>query len=259
MGLEVPSSYLYCGGDKLPQLLETKPVIPMNTFDGPAERILGRLNEVERRFAPASLFGAGDPALLHRLPLVSIVGTREPSPDGVRLAQEVTRAVVTHGGVVVSGLARGIDTVAHKTALECGGNTVAVLGTPLTQSYPRENADLQRDLMEQQLVLSQFPDGYPSQRANFVLRNRTMALVSHGTIIIEAGEKSGTQHQGWEAIRLGRILFIPEHLLSLHFEWPRKMRDYGAFVFSSVPELIELLQEYLPSSPDAEGISAVLH
>lgn len=231
----------------------------MNTFGGPATMLLGLLNEVERRYAPASLFGAGDRTLLHRLPLVSIVGTREPSPGGVRLAQEVSRAVVTHGGVVVSGLARGIDTVAHKTALECRGNTVAVLGTPLSQAYPRENADLQHELMEQQLVLSQFPDGQPAQRANFVLRNRTMALVSQGTIIIEAGEKSGTQHQGWEAIRLGRILFIPEPMLAAPFDWPRKMRDYGAFVFSSVPELVAILEEYLPSSPDAEGMSAVLH
>ncbi len=241
------------------QLLETVPVVSVNTFGGPAAILLGRLNEVERRYAPASLFGSGDRSLLLRLPLVSIVGTREPSPDGVRLVQEVSRAVVTHGGVVVSGLARGIDTVAHKTALECGGNTVAVLGTPLTQAYPRENADLQRELMERQLVLSQFPDGQPAQRANFVLRNRTMALVSHGTIIIEAGEKSGTQHQGWEAIRLGRMLFIPEHLLTAPFDWPRKMRDYGACIFGNVPELVELLQEYLPSSPDAEGVSAILH
>jgi DNA processing protein len=234
-------------------------VIPVNEFHGPASQLLGLLNEVERRYAPDSLFGAGKLELLDRLPLVSVVGTRSPSTEGAGLAGDVSRTVVTHGGVVVSGLARGVDTLAHRAAIECGGSTIAVLGTPLNQAYPRENAALQRALMEDHLVLSQFPNGHPVQRSNFVLRNRTMALVSHGTIIVEAGEKSGTQHQGWEAIRLGRLLFIPEILLAAPFDWPRKMREYGAIVFSGCDELVELLDEFLPSSPHSEDISGVLH
>lgn len=241
------------------QLLVTSSIEPMNTFGGSAETILGRLNDVEQRFAPSMLFGAGDASLLRCWPLVSVVGTRTPSEEGAERARNVARAIVTHGGVVVSGLARGIDTIAHRTAIDGHGRTVAVLGTSLSQVYPRENADLQQEIMERHLVLSQFPDGYPSRRGNFVLRNRTMALISQGTIIIEAGEKSGTQHQGWEAIRLGRILFIAEPLLAEPFEWPRKMLEYGAYVFRDAPELTQLLQEYLPSSSGAEGASAVLH
>lgn len=241
------------------ELLAASSIEPMNVFAGTAEEILGRFNDVECRYAPPSLFGAGDRALLKRLPLVSVVGTRKPSRAGADRAQDVARAIVTHGGVVVSGLARGIDTIAHRTAIDCRGRTVAVLGTPLSEVYPRENAGLQQEIMERHLVLSQFPDDYPSQRANFVLRNRTMALISQGTIIVEAGEKSGTQHQGWEAIRLGRILFMAESLLDASFEWPRKMREYGAYVFRDLPELAELLQEYLPSSHGTEDASAVLH
>ena len=235
--------------------LKTVPVIPVNEFQGSAQRLLGPFNEVERRYAPEFLFGAGRQELLDRLPLVSVVGTRSPSSEGAELAAEVARTVVTHGGVVVSGLARGIDTIAHRTAMACGGNTIAVLGTPLDRAYPSENGALQRELMENHLVITQYPNGHAVHRSNFVLRNRTMALVSHGTIIVEAGEKSGTQHQGWEAIRLGRILFIPQHLLSATFDWPRKMRDYGAIVFSGCDELVELLDEFLPSSPHSEDIS----
>lgn len=241
------------------ELLPTVAIEPMNRFAGPAEQILGGFNEVERRYAPDELFAAGDGELLAHLPLISIVGSRKPSADGIAHAREVAGAVVAHGGVVVSGLARGIDTVAHETAVAAGGRTVAVIGTGLSEVYPRENAGLQESLMEHHLVISQFPDGYPSRRGNFVLRNRTMALVSQGTVIVEAGEKSGTQHQGWEAIRLGRILFLPETFLDADFEWPRKMFEYGAFIFRDVRELLDLFDEYLPSSRGNEDLSALLH
>lgn len=242
----------------MPRPLETSPVIPVNVAQGPAEELLGRFNEVERRFAPARLHAGGRLQLLRRRPLVSVVGSRSPSAEGAALAAEVSRTVVGQGGVVVSGLAKGIDTIAHRAAMEAGGDTIAVLGTPLNRAYPRENAALQRELMERHLVLSQFPDGRIVHRSNFILRNRTMALVSQGTVIIEAGEQSGTQHQGWEAIRLGRLLFLPEHLAAAPFEWPRKMREYGAVVFADCAELAELLDEFLPGAAASEDVGGVL-
>lgn len=116
--------------------------------------------------------------------------------------------------VVVSGLAEGIDTAAHRAAIDAGGKTIAVLGTPLDKSYPRSNAELQRTLMEEHAVLSQFPVGYPTQPKNFPMRNATMALIVCASVIVEAGESSGALSQGSETLRLGRMLFIMESVFA---------------------------------------------
>ena len=93
--------------------------------------------------------------------------------------------------MVVSGLAEGIDTAAHQATLEAGGRTIAVLGTPLDQVYPKRNAALQHQLMREHLCVSQFPVGSPIHRRNCPLRNHTMALLADATVIIEATDTSG--------------------------------------------------------------------
>jgi len=134
---------------------------------------------------------------------------------------------------VVSGLAEGIDTAAHETAIALGGKTVAVLGTPLNEVFPAKNRALQDRLMRDYLVVSQFPSGYPTGPASFPIRNRTMALLSDATVIVEAGEKSGTLHQGWEALRLGRLLFLMESVATNDaLSWPTEMIRYGAQVLA---------------------------
>lgn len=131
--------------------------------------------------------------------------------------------------MVVSGLAEGIDTVAHNTAMNAGGRTIAVLGTPLDRAYPKSNEALLARIVGEHLAVSQFASGTPVSRGNFPQRNRTMALMSHASVIIEAGKKSGTQHQGWESIRLGRPLFIMASVVADNrLGWPQKMMDYGA-------------------------------
>src|SRR6266571_3907102 len=94
------------------------------------DQLLGNLNEVERKNAPEKLFTSGDVGLLRRGPRVSIVGSRKVSDEGVRRARALTKALVGRHAIIVSGLAEGIDTVAHETTIELGGNTIAVLGTP---------------------------------------------------------------------------------------------------------------------------------
>jgi DNA processing protein len=198
----------------------------------PAE-VLGALNDVEEKHAPKQLFYAGDRSLLARGPRVSVVGSRKATPDGRRRAQSLTKALVAHQIIVVSGLAEGIDTAAHTAALEAGGSTIAVLGTPLDQFYPKENRDLQERLMREQLVVSQFASGSAVTPKNFPIRNRTMALLTDATVIVEAGEKSGTLHQGWEALRLGRLLFLMENVVNdPALSWPNEMIHYGAQVIS---------------------------
>ncbi len=197
-----------------------------------AEKLLGSLNEVERKHAPQELYAAGNIALA-RLPKVSIVGTRNPSQEGSNLAALICQQLLLEGVCIVSGLAMGIDSVAHKTAIASGGKTIAVLGTPLNQTYPRENASLQQEIMGHHLAISQFHEGSAITRKNFPLRNRTMALISDATVIIEANEKSGTEHQGWEALRLGRPLFITALLAEKRLSWVDKLIYYGAQVLES--------------------------
>jgi len=195
--------------------------------------LLGVLNEVEQKHAPCDLWLAGNLGMLDRGPRVSVVGSRKATPEGIRRAQALGKALVTREITVVSGLAKGIDTAAHTAAIEAGGHTIAVLGTPLDQFYPKENRELQERLMAEQLVVSQFPIGYPVTPKNFPIRNRTMALLTDATVIVEAGEKSGTVHQGWEALRLGRLLFLMENVVNDRaLSWPKEMMHYGAQVLS---------------------------
>lgn len=206
--------------------------------------LLGPLNEVEKKFAAKRLFYCGDTSLLELRPRVAIVGSREASEDGMKRARKLARLVVERGGVVVSGLAKGIDTSAHTSAIKAGGKTIAVIGTPLSQVYPKENTELQEFIKSEHLCVSQFPEGSKVHRSNFPLRNRTMALVSDATVILEAAERSGAISQGWEALRLGRGLFISKSLLEdPELSWPKEMAKYGAQVLSddSIDEFFESL------------------
>ena len=136
---------------------------------------------------------------LNHGPRVSVVGSRKASAEGLKRARVLSRALVEHG-MVVSGLEEGIDTAGHTSALEAGGETIAVIGTLLDTYYPKENQALQQRLAREQLVITQFPIGSAVTPKNFPLRNLTMALLTDATVIVEAGEKSGTVRQGWEAL-----------------------------------------------------------
>lgn len=205
--------------------------------------ILGSLTDVERKHAPKELFLTGDLGLLAQGPRVSVVGSRKASAEGLRRARAFAKALVDHGMVVVSGLAEGVDTAAHQGAIDAGGRTIAVLGTPLDQGYPKENVELQARIGREHLLVSQFPSGYRTQPGSFPMRNRTMALLTDATVIVEAGEKSGTVHQGWEALRLGRLLFLLESVANdSQLSWPKELIRYGAQVLSR-ESLAEALQE----------------
>lgn len=210
-----------------------------------AEELLGPLNEVERKNAPPRLFVAGDTAMLREGARVAIVGSRKASPAGVGRARKLAKLLVDRGVVVVSGLAEGIDTAAHTATVEAGGRTTAVIGTPIDKVYPKQNRDLQNRIRSEQLLVSQFPVGSPTQRKNFPLRNRTMALIADATVIIEASDTSGSLSQGWEALRLGRGLFITKSVADdSRLKWPAELMHYGARVLSD--ETVEELFDFLP-------------
>ena len=197
------------------------------------EDLLGPLNAVERKHAPGELWIGGDASIFSLGTLVSVVGSRSASPEGIQRTRRLARELVGREIVVVSGLARGIDTVAHEKAMECGGRTVAVLASSLETATPPGNSALQKRIIRDHVAVTQFPPGTPVQKMNFTIRNRTMALLSAATVIVEAGPNSGTRHQGWEAIRLGRPLFFLESAVtSTSIEWIRKLREYGAEILN---------------------------
>ncbi len=222
-------------------LLESPWYAPRSMHSAPTEELLGPLNPIAKKHVSAMLWTSGDNTLLRHHPRVAIVGTRSPSPEGERRTRQLVRELVRHGAIVVSGLAAGIDTIAHTTTLDLGGRTIAVIGTPLNDVFPKSNTALQARIAREHLVVSEFPLGQPVAKGNFVRRNRTMALIADASVIIEAGEGSGTLSQGWEALRLGRPLFILRSVVESSLEWPKQMRDYGALTLTRATDLLDLL------------------
>lgn len=165
---------------------------------------------------------AGEIGLLDG-PAVSIVGTRDVSEDGRMRAARLARELAGHGVLVVSGLAKGVDAAAHRGALQGGGATAAVIGTPLDKAYPIENAALQEEIYRRHLLLSPFASGTRVFKGNFPARNRVMAAVTDATVIIEASDTSGTLHQAAECQRLGRWLFILRSVVeNPSISWPSR-------------------------------------
>jgi len=205
--------------------------------------LLGRpLNDIESKNEPKTIFYEGSMEIPLPCPRVSIIGSREASEKGLAEAKEITKILVENQVIIVSGLAKGIDTVGHKTAIEYGGKTIAVIGTPLNKVYPKENLELQNELKKNHLVISQYPVGHSTTRKDFVMRNRTMALISDATVIVEAGESSGSLHQGWETLRIGRPLFICKSVAENEkLEWPKEMIKYGAMVLGEPADILENL------------------
>ena len=214
------------------------------------EELLGPFNEFEQKHSPKQIFVVGDTLLL-KLPSVSIVGSRAVSAEGLKRARSLARKLAQEGIVIVSGLAKGIDAAAHAAAMDVGGRTIAVLGTPLNEFYPKENRELQEQIMREHLCISQFAEGSTVTKKNFPIRNRLMALISGATVIVEAQENSGSLHQAWEALRLDRPLFIMESILEdKALSWPNEVIKYGAQVLSR--DILDDLIQTLPQSPRDE-------
>jgi DNA processing protein len=214
--------------------------------------LLGRpLNDIEQKQknAPEIVYAKGPLKLPLPGPRVSIVGSRKASANGLADSKIIASKLVSNSVVIVSGLAEGIDTSAHMAAIEQGGKTVAVLGTPLDKTFPAKNFKLQQKIMRDYLAISQFEIGMPVTPKNFVIRNMTMALISDATIIVEASDKSGSLHQGWEALRLGRPLFIWRSILKHNVTWYKDMIEYGAMILEDPTEAFEVLPSSSPVEP----------
>ncbi len=166
---------------------------------------------------------------------VAVVGTRKPTQEGKARTRKLVRSLVQDDFTIVSGLAAGIDTEAHNAALEAGGRTIAVLGTPLSFTYPRDNAALQERIAREFLVVSQVPvkrwerQDHRINRFFFPERNITMSALTEASIIVEAGETSGTLVQARAALHQGRKLFILDsNFRKKGLTWPHRFAERGA-------------------------------
>lgn len=233
--------------------LRPSDLVPAEEARAVANRVLAKLRERTGRFDvrvhgeteyperlrdathPLELFYFQGNWALASTPAVAIVGTRKPSAEGVERARFLARKLVEDRYTIVSGLAEGIDTAAHSSAIEAGGQTIAVIGTPLGEVYPKSNAALQEKISRDYLLISQVPvERYAAQtfRTNrffFPERNKTMSALTEATVIVEAGETSGTLVQAREALKQKRKLFIMNSCFERgDLTWPKRFEEEGA-------------------------------
>lgn len=193
-------------------------------------------------------YSRGNLELLHAQRSVAVVGSRQASDMGLKRAEVLAKRLVDDGVLVVSGLAKGIDTVALSTAINRGGRVLAVIGTAISEYYPRDNKELQNKIAQEHLLVSQVPvlkylsQGAWINRFFFPERNVTMSALSQATIIVEAGETSGTLVQARAAINQGRKLFILENCFHKGLKWPEKYVQRGAHRVSSYEQIREIMR-----------------
>jgi DNA processing protein len=188
---------------------------------------------------PWVLYYLGDPGLFKKH-AVAMVGTRTPTTYGKRVADSLSQALSEHDICVVSGLARGIDSASHIGALRGSGSTIAVLGTPMNVIYPPENTGLFQEITQRGLIVSEFPLGMKSHPGLFPLRNRVIAGLSLGTLVVEAAEKSGSLITADMAMNEGRDIFaVPGPITSPKSQGALTLMKQGAKVVTTVKDILE--------------------
>ena len=210
--------------------------------------------------APPFLFLKGNVHLLEEKS-VCVVGSRNASNDSMEKTERIVKSLIKRNIVVNAGLAKGIDTATHSAALNNGGRTIAVIGTPINQYYPKENKELQIQIEQKGLVVSQFPPCNAVNRWNFPTRNGVMSGISLATIIMEAGETSGALKQADYALKQGRDVLIPQSAIDNSLiQWPKKYVSKGAHAFKTLRNVLEILNKNelllnLFNSNDMEEVS----
>jgi DNA processing protein len=220
----------------------------------------GRLLEIYD--PPAVLWVRGDVGLLER-PGIAVVGTRHPSPYGLGMAEMLARDLANRGMTILSGMARGVDSAAHKGALDAGGKTVAVWGTGIDVVYPKENKKLaERIVAGGGAIVSEFPMGTFPAPQNFPLRNRILSGMSVGVLVVEGGEYSGTRITARCAMEQNRDVYaVPGNVTNKNAWGPNTLIKQGAKltatwedIWEELPSQIRLqLEEQVGSSGQSES------
>lgn len=190
---------------------------------------------------PAVLWSLGDWSAL-RTPVVAVVGTRRASAYGQRIARELVGALARGGACIVSGMALGIDAIAHRAALDNGGRTVAVLGTGADVTYPKAHSALHREIISRGLVLSELPPGARSDGGSFPRRNRIIAGLATLTIVVEAPFKSGALITSTCALDLGRdVAAVPGPIDMPQSQGTNQLIRDGAHIITCVDDVLTLV------------------
>jgi DNA processing protein len=206
---------------------------------------------------PPVLFARGRTELLGRLQL-AVVGTRRPTAYGVAAAERLSADLATAGLVITSGMARGIDTAAHRAALAAGGDTIAVFGCGVDMIYPAENRKLATEIAEKGLLLSEFPMGSPAYPQNFPVRNRIVSGMSVGVLVVEGAQYSGSAITARLALDQNREVFAVPGNITSRMSWgPNLLIKQGAKL---VQEWNDVLVELKPEDRRrlADGLQASL-
>lgn len=184
---------------------------------------------------------------------IAIVGARTASPYGRKMAQELAHELAGCGVCVVSGLARGIDSEAHRAVLEAGGRTIAVLGSGLDVVYPREHIALAEQIAESGAVVSEFSFGSQPEAGNFPYRNRVISGISLGTVVVEATEKSGSLITAQCALDQNREVFaVPGPVTASRSRGPHRLIKDGAKLVESIDDILSEIAPALARTDRAE-------
>ena len=171
---------------------------------------------------------------------IAIVGSRAASTYGKYTTERISRELAQKGVTIVSGMARGIDSAAHRGAITAQGRTIAILGSGLDVIYPPENKKLFNEIIENGAVISEFPLGTPPRSANFPARNRIISGMSYGVVIVEAGEKSGSLITARLALEQGREVFaVPGSIDSAGSRGTNKLIKQGAKLIENIDDILE--------------------
>ncbi len=191
---------------------------------------------------PLLLYGLGERDVLHSRDMVAIVGSRRATHYGRRVAGELARGLTGAGAVTVSGFALGIDSAAHKAAVQAGGKTLAVLGCGLDVDYPRRNKGLRREIISNGALISEFEPGIQPEAANFPRRNRIISGLSKAVVVVEAGERSGSLITAAYALEQGKdVLAVPGSIYSPVSQGTHWLIRQGAGLVGSVRDLLDEL------------------
>jgi DNA processing protein len=199
----------------------------------------GRLKEIEQ--PPPVLYVRGE-YLPDDLFAVAIVGTRRVTPYGRQITEELSSYLASNGITVISGLARGVDVIAHQTALKAGGRTIGVLGSGVDKIYPPEHRQLAERMMDSGAIVSDYAPGTPPDASNFPPRNRIISGLSLAVVVIEAGETSGALITAEFAAEQGREIFaVPGSILAPQSKGTNKLIQNGALPLLSANDLMQAL------------------
>lgn len=191
---------------------------------------------------PVILFYQGNIELLEKNCL-AFIGARAASVYGINVVRKLIPEIVNNNLTIVSGLAKGIDSVSHQIAMQNGGNTIGVIGTGLDICYPKETAHIQRKMMTEQLVISEYPNGTGPRRYHFPMRNRIIAGMSLGTCVVEARQKSGSLITAQAALEYGREVFaVPGNLFSTQSDGCHDLIQEGAKCTICPQDILEEIQ-----------------